>query len=119
MVEWIVNEIILRHGDMVADDPLFYQICARKHVERLVRRCVGKYDANPGQQDENLVLPGFEHLQIAYSVERNGTRMLVPVGQLSNAELAARADEYRAMANGCKAHAAEIEDYIRARGEAA
>lgn len=62
-----------------------------------------------------LVLDGFEHLQIAYTFEREGRTVLVPVDQCSEIELERRAREYDDMANGCRAHSRELREYIATR----
>jgi hypothetical protein len=60
-------------------------------------------------------MDGFEHLQKAYPVERGDGREIVPVSQLTDLELEARAAEYDRMAEGCKKHALEIREYINSR----
>lgn len=60
-------------------------------------------------------LPGFEHMQRGYQVERNGIRLLVPTDLLTDEEIEARAAEYDAMAAGCRAHARELRDFLERR----
>lgn len=71
--------------------------------------------ADDKQLENMAMLDGFEHLQTGYTVERDGERVLVPIDVLSDEELASRAAEYDAMAEGCKLHAKEIRAYIRSR----
>lgn len=114
VVEWLTHEIIRKKADISGDDTDFYRVCAYTHVKDVVKRCVGKYDA-VCKADDQLVLDGFEHLQVAYTVNRKGIVVLVPVDQLSDEEIEARAVEYEQMALGCIAHAKELRSYAMKR----
>lgn len=118
VIPWLITEILDRKNDIGGNDLPFYLTCTRKAVSEIVRKCVGKYDTTPAN-DAQIVLPGFDHLQVAYPVERNGQQILVPVNQLSDDELEQRAKEYDTMARSCRLHAREIRDYLKARREAA
>jgi len=115
-VPWVTQEVLDRHSDIEGEDAGFYLICARAHIKDIVRSTIGKYDAKEPSSDRQLVLAGFEHLQIAYTVERQGEVTLVPVEQLTDKELLDRATEYDEMAKSCRAHAREIRKYVEARG---
>ncbi len=112
--ELVVSEIVAARSGITGPDADFYRVCTYKVVKETVKTCIGKYKANKKNQDQ-LSLPGFQHLQIAYPVTRNDVHMLVPIDQLTDGELAARADEYESMARGCRDHAREIRGYIQAR----
>lgn len=114
-VDWLTSEYIGTKSRANGEDMPFYRHCAHAHLNEVIRRVVGKYDARPVQEDRQLVLDGFEHLQRAYTVQRDGVKLLVPIDKLSDIELAARADEYDAMAKGCRAHAREIRKFIKDR----
>lgn len=116
-VPWITQEVLDRHADIEGGDTPFYLICARAHIKDIVRACIAKYDTKTPSDDRQLILAGFEHLQVAYTVERHGETTLVPVDQITDAELLARAAEYDDMARGCRAHAREIRKYVEERGE--
>lgn len=119
--EWVTAEIIATKDEPDCADADFYLICARNHVAEIVKRCIGKYSPKP-VTDDQLKLPGFEHLQKAYQVERDGVRLLIPTDQVTDEELLARAQEYDAMAAGCTGHALEIRDFVErraAKGDAA
>ena len=118
VVDWLTHEIINSKGAIEGDDAEFYRVCAYKHIRDVVRACVGKYDAKP-ITDEQLTLEGFEHLQVAYTGPRGDQIVLVPVNQLTDAELLDRAAEYDVMAKGCKSHAREIRSYVETRAIAA
>lgn len=116
--DWVTAEILAGKQEPECEDADFYLICARNHISEVVKRCIGKYSAKP-TTDEQLKLPGFEHMQKAYQVEREGVRLLVPTDMLTDAELLRRADEYDEMAVGCRAHAREIRDFVERRQAAA
>lgn len=118
VVDWLTHEIIAGKAGIEGPDTEFYRVCAFTHVKDVVKRCVGKYDAKP-DSDRQLVLTGFEHLQVAYTVMRQGDIVLVPVDQLTDEEIENRAKEYDLMAEGCRAHALELRSYRRERGLAA
>lgn len=114
IIDWLTHEIIAGKAGIEGPDTEFYRVCAFTHVKDVVKRCVGKYDAKPST-DRQLVLSGFEHLQVAYSLMRCGEIVLVPVDQMTDEEIEARAKEYEAMAVGCRAHARELRNYRRER----
>jgi len=116
---WITNEIFQKHADIEGGDVWFYQLCARSHVQEIVKRVISKYgdsdEESIAETDSQLVFPGFEHLRKAYFVERNNQRVLVPVHMLTDGELEARAIEYDQMSIGCAKHADEMRKFIRKR----
>ncbi|QDP58786.1 MAG: hypothetical protein GOVbin1573_73 [Prokaryotic dsDNA virus sp.] len=113
-VEWVKHEFVMRHDHIEGEDADFYRICAYEHVGRVVKKVIGLYQPKPAG-DEQLVLDGFDHLQRAYPVLRDGDRVLVPTDQLTDDELRDRAAEYDAMAEGCRLHAQEIRAFIGSR----
>jgi hypothetical protein len=114
VVDWLTHEIISAKAAIEGADVEFYRVCAFTHVKDVVKRCVGKYGAKP-DTDAQLVLSGFEHLQVAYSVMRDNEIVLVPVDLLSDEEIDDRAAEYDRMAKGCIAHARELRSFKRTR----
>jgi len=117
--EWLTSEVLHRHSDIEGEDVWFYQLCARSHVQDIVKRVIAKYGDSDEQAvaeaDTQLVLPGFTHLRQGYLVIRNDERVLVPVDLLTSDELETRAAEYEQMARGCKAHAVEIRKFLEVR----
>jgi hypothetical protein len=107
VVDWLTHEIVRGKELIDTPDSDFFRACAYVHVKDVVKRVVGKYDSGPAS-DAQYVLEGFQHLQKAYTVQRQGQNILVPVDQLSIEEIEARADEYDTMAAGCVAHAKEL-----------
>lgn len=114
--DWLAKEYIDSKGSMEADEPDFYRFCALAQVNDMVRKAIGKYDTKPDTEDK---LPGFEHLQRAYTVTRDGVKLLVPVHDCADDELLERAREYEAMAKTCIAHADELRKYIKHRSAVA
>ncbi len=117
IVGWITTEMLERKSRVEGADAPFYLTCARKFIQDVVRRVIGKYNSSPNAPDSQIVLPGFEYLQQAYTVDRDDVVTLVPVDMLTDQELIARAKEYEEMAKGCRRHAYEIREFVRTRSE--
>lgn len=114
-VDWLTSEYLgAKEGIEGADAP-FYRACAIAHITEVVKRVVGKYDPKPTRADDQMVFPGFTHMQKAYTVQRNGIHLLVPVDLLTDDEIEARAAEYDAMAKGCRDHARELRNFRLSR----
>lgn len=119
---WIANEICSRHmaGLTDGEDADFWRFCGymecREQVRRRISRIEGK-DALERVAQQHL-LPGFEHLQSYYVVKRDGEDIGVPVGDMTDDELAAKATTYRAMGKACFAHAREIDRFLEMRAAA-
>ncbi len=113
-VEWLTAEIIAMKDKIEGDDADFYIACGIDFIKKTTKRVVGEFEPKP-EQSSQIIMPGFDHLQKAYTVKRDGQITLVPVTMLTDAELEARAVEYEAMAVGCIAHADEIRTFIANR----
>lgn len=119
-VSFYVNTVMANHSDIEGGDADFYLICARARIKEIVSVAIGKFKPKKDLSDRQLVLDGFEHLQIAYTFERDGETALVPIDQCGDFELNARAHEFDEMAKGCTGHARELREYVAARaGQAA
>jgi hypothetical protein len=119
-VEWITTSFLNSRGEIGGEGAALYRYCTRAHVNRIVKRVVGKYDVEArAVQDAQIVLEGFEHLQRAYTVPRDEKTVLVPISKCTDQELLIRADEYEKQAKGCRLHARELRSFVKARsGEA-
>jgi hypothetical protein len=115
-MEPTVQELISRQGEITGEDVSFYLLCAHEYVWQLVKKAVGIYD-QPQVDNNQLTLPGYEFMQVGYTVERDGERQLVPVSLLSDDELLARAKEFRKQATSLVNHAEEIEKYVANRNK--
>lgn len=114
-VAFYVDRIMADHSAIEGEDADFYLICARHRIKDIVSSTIGKFVPKAQKSDQQLVLDGFEHLQVAYTFQREGRTVLVPVDLCSDFELEARARELDDMSRGCQAHAREIRGYIAAR----
>lgn len=115
---WVVTELLAKHDKIEGDDVEFYRVCASKELYRIVSGAVGRYNPR-GKTDEQLTLPGWKRLVKAYPIERNGDTVLVPIDKCTDAELQAHAASLDEMARGCRAHAAELRQYLKSRKIAA
>lgn len=116
---WMTQAILNRHplpDDFEGEHREFSDICRFNHVRAAVRKAVNRYKVENGpQEDKQLVLPGFDHLQRGYLVTRDKQQVLVPVDLLTDEEIEGKALEYERMAEGCRAHAKELRQYMRER----
>jgi hypothetical protein len=115
-MDWAVQEIIGGRGEIAGRGVPFYELCAREYVYEVVKREVARYDeTDTNEVPEQMVFEGYEHLRVAYTVLRDGGRVLVPLADLSDDELKARGEEFRVQAIGLNEHAREIDRYVAAR----
>lgn len=111
---WLTLEVLTNYSGIEGEHADYYRAMARRYIDGAAKRVIGKLEkANPGQTE--FTMEGYEHLQMAYPLKRQGELMLVPVEQASDEELEDRAREYELMAEGALAHAAEIRRYIELR----
>lgn len=115
--DWVAAGILEIKSNIDGEDVPFYRVCAYRDIVRVAKRVIGKYEADDTTPDQ-LLLPGFKHLCKAYPMVRDGIPMIVPVDQCTEAELRRRAADLEKMAEGCRAHAREIREYIAARAAA-
>lgn len=113
-VRGVVQAVLEEKCDIYGDDLPFYQQFTVEEIKRQAKSAIARFKPKP-ETDPQLVLKGFEHLQIAYPVVRNGEALLVPTGQCSDIELLGRAKEYRQMSKGCLKHARELEELVADR----
>jgi hypothetical protein len=116
-MQWASKEILDTYCGIYGPDADFYKIATKDYVADKVKRCIKKYETPDQAGRGQIVMDGFEYLQKAYPVERGEEREIVPVSQLTDLELEARAAEYDKMAAGCKKHALEIREYINSRAQ--
>ncbi|KZY51009.1 hypothetical protein A3734_06515 [Sulfitobacter sp. HI0054] len=117
-VEWLTTEIIASKDQIDGDDADFYIACGVDFIKKTVKRVIGEFEPK-AEQSAQIIMPGFDHLQKAYTVTRNEQVTLVPVTMLTDMELEMRAQEYEAMAKGCLSHAKEIRAFIMGREQGA
>jgi len=115
----ITQSIVNDHDEIVGADRDFYLLCAYHHVRNSVRAVLRDYRGSAEHTPAQLKLDGYEYLQKAYLIERGLGQetepTVVPITQCTDAELALKAREYRAMADGCNHHADELDRYRQQR----
>jgi hypothetical protein len=116
-MHWAVTEFLNTQPEITGPGAPFYRLCARDYAYRLVKKAVDKYDESARPGDAQMTLEGYEYLQEAYTVERDGERQLVPIHSATAAEMLQRATEYEKMGAGCYGHAREIRHYVADRDE--
>ena len=102
------------HSDISGGDADFALCCMefaiKNRVEKYFRSI--KENENTGDDDQ-MNLPGYEHLQKRYIVEREGERVAVPIRQMTTEEFMTKIDEHRKMGAGHYAHADELERFMQ------
>lgn len=114
LAQWIAHEVCEAHNDGLApnDHSDFWRHSGYKATREEVRRCINRRIGDqPEQADKQMVFEGFEHLQRYYMVDRDGDQIGVPVQELSDEEIEAKASTYRSMGAACFAHADELDRY--------
>lgn len=116
-LSWIVQEFIKRHNNISGQDKDLYTFALSGLVKDRAKRIIRKFDSDIEEIQASL-LPGHEYLKVAYSIERHGEQVLVPIEQCTNDELLARADEFDRNAKGLKDHARELRMFVGTRNVA-
>jgi hypothetical protein len=116
--EWIVNAIAQRHTKKATRLPEFFRFCTLEYLRSEVRKAVNRAK-QADVEDEQLILPGYERLQVRYALERSGQACFVRLEAMTTQEIIAKAREYDRMGNGCFKHRDELMDYAQKRMSAA
>lgn len=112
---WIAQEVMADHSKISGADAAFYQFCSRQLVRDEVRLAINKSQSTvPAKQ---LTLPGMQHLQHYYVVERKGEQVAVRLDRLTNEEIERKAHDYDRLARACSEHADELRRYGKLRAE--
>ena len=112
--DWVTQEIINRHSEIMGDDTNFYLCVGREAIRDQVRKQINRFRLTPEKAlnlDQQLVLPGYERLQRFYLIESDSTQIAIPLEKMTNAQRKAKVIELRAMGDGCHQHADELERY--------
>ena len=122
--DWITTAICGNHehglSEINGEDIEFWRYCGQRACREAVRRCINQLAGDrPEQDDGQLVLPGWDHLQAYYTVNRDGTSIGIPVFDLTDIEIKEKAKEYRKMGEGCFAHADELLRFLSQRAASA
>lgn len=111
---WLVKDVLDHHPLPLIRDHDFNLTCRNIAVGECAREVLRDLKLaadDPKKVSGTGTLPGFEHLQRAYPVERDNEVIIVPIDQMTRTERLDRARQYRRMAQGCIAHARELERY--------
>lgn len=116
--QWLAHELMKSHeaGIEGAASPDWHIQCAYEGVKNAVREAVRRYEPSEAESDPQIIMQGFERLQKAYSVQRDGQHKVIPIDYLTDAEIDAKVDELECMAAGCTKHAEELKRYKNGRG---
>jgi len=108
----ITNEICNNHSDELIKDAPFSTHNNYSNVRREVRSVMSKkLDFTQQPESQQLIIEGFEHVQVYYSIKRKGEQIGVPVEQMTEFEIREKAKELRKMGKTCFDHANELEMY--------
>lgn len=113
----VVTEAIVKKWFDIEGEPGDRWLCAaHDSIQRAVGQAMNSEKAaEETSEDSQLVMEGFERLQKRYVIEREGERQYVLTTELSDEELAEKAEEHRRLGRGNFQHADEIERYIEER----
>jgi len=120
--KWIAHGICNSHSDGLnsSEDAEFWRWCGYTETRDQVRRCINSRAGDKAEtNDRQYRLPGYDHLQSYYVVQRGGVDVGVPVTSLSDAEIEEKSSLFRSMGAACYAHADELDRFRRLRRTAA
>lgn len=118
LAPWITHSICNKHKDGLAqnDDAEFWEFGGYKTCRSMVTRTINQRAGdNPIGEQKQALLPGFEHLQSFYVVDRKGDEVGIPVDLMTDEEIDDKAEMYRKMAGACIGHADELIRYKHLR----
>lgn len=115
VASWIAHSVLINHPCAEFEETEFFILAAGKYVRDAVRHVLSRYKASSKDTDPELLLPGFKRLIKAYLIDRDGEQKIVAIQRMTGFEIARKADEYDAMALGCRDHAAELRRYLSDR----
>ncbi len=111
--QFLALEIMGKHPLGDGSDTDFYQLCAVETLRVQCRKVLSSFKVSTElpDEDEQMILPGYERLQWGYMLVREKESVVVPTDQITYAELTAKADEYYKAAKGQEEHAEELLRY--------
>ena len=107
---WLVKLIQDAHPDIRGKDADFARSAAGYWIAARVTQFFmnSKAQESAAETPEQLRFPGYEYLQRRYSVEHKGQQWIIPVEEMTDAELDRKIAEHVAQAGGHNAHAFEL-----------
>lgn len=118
----IAHAICNNHAEALDDseDADFWRHTGYRHTRKTVTEIINKRAGDRPEQDGGqLKLPGYEHLHAYYVVSRGGEDVGIPIHDMTDDEIEAKAATYRNMASACYAHADELDRFRTLRRQAA
>jgi hypothetical protein len=116
---WVTQTILSKHSAIEGEDTPFYGLCAYEHVRESVRKVTRRYKTDPrAEADTQIVMDGFERLQVAYMVDRGGDQFIIPTPRCKRSQMVAKARELERIMNGVSQHLREMLRYIEQRDAA-
>ena len=116
--QWIAHSVCTAHAEGLTDceHADFWRYSSYEFTRKLVTECINRRagpKADRVSEKEQFAFPGFarEHLQNYYVVTREGEDVGIFVGEMTDAEIDAKINLYRAQAVTCKGHADELERF--------
>jgi hypothetical protein len=98
------------------DDADFWRHCSYKEVRGRVTACINKRAGDKkDRSEEQLTLPGYNHLHEYYVVERDSIAVGVSVKKMTDEEIDGKTQLYQTMGDSCHAHADELQKFKRER----
>ncbi len=116
----MTQQIIDAHDKINGEDADWYRNCVYDRIRDLVRNAIRSFKGVPKKSlDPQMILPGYEYVQRAYSITRDDVEQGVPVDMLTDEEAKDKSIELRRMGIGCISHAEELDRYIVDRNSSA
>lgn len=117
--KWLTQLILSKHSDIEGRDTPFHTLCAFEHVRDSVRKVTRKFRVSLSvATDRQLLMDGFERLQVAYDVEHEGEQFVVPIRRILRSQMVGKALEIQSQVDGGAHHVREIWRYIELRDKA-
>jgi hypothetical protein len=111
--EWLSQAVISMHPGIEGKDKDFYLVCTFGQIRGLVRTEIRKQKLSEfGDGEEQPKLPGFEYVQMRYSIVRNGEPCIVPIERMTKEEVIQKARDLEKMQQTLRLHSAELWRYL-------
>ena len=110
---WIAQEVMNNHEPPEGPDADFHLCNTMANVRRVVGSVVRSHkgeDQDAPEQNvlEGMTMPGYERLQKAYTVKRDGDWAIVPITLLSREEWEQKLQQMSALARNVRVHYDEL-----------
>lgn len=113
---WAVQSLVAQNSDFAGPDADIGAAALYYAADKIVQAEIRSFKVESGKaRQQSLFGEGFKHLQRAYLISRDSESTLVPVERMTPDEVSAKAQEFRAMGDGCYEHASELEQFHRER----